>query len=82
MKEHHLKTWPEYFQAVHDGSKSFELREEDGRIFDVGDILYLEEWDAMNRYSGRVVKRRVTYLLRGPKFGLLEGHVIMSLEAM
>lgn len=40
---HHLKTMPEYFQAVIDGRKPFELREND-RDFKVGEKVILEEY--------------------------------------
>ncbi len=42
---HHLKTLPEYFQAVIDGRKPFEIRKDD-RGFNVGDKVVLEEFEA------------------------------------
>ena len=39
----HLKTLPDYFQAVIDGKKPFEIREND-RDFKVGDRVILEEY--------------------------------------
>lgn len=79
MTIHELKTWPEHFSAVNDGSKAFELRQDD-RWFEVGDILHLREWSPdSGDYTGRQCSRRVTYLLRGGQFGLTEGHVAMSL---
>lgn len=41
--KHFLKTLPEFFQAVIDGRKPFELREDD-RGFKVGDRVILEEY--------------------------------------
>jgi hypothetical protein len=38
-----IKCWPEYFQAVWIGDKTFELRRDD-RGYAVGDILHLKEW--------------------------------------
>ena len=40
---HHLKTLTDYFQAVIDERKPFEIREND-RNFKVGDIVVLEEF--------------------------------------
>ena len=38
MTQHELKILPEYFVAVRDGIKKFEVRKDD-RPFEVGDIL-------------------------------------------
>jgi ubiquitin len=40
---HRLKTWPEYYVAIQEGRKPFELRFND-RNFQVGDKLILEEF--------------------------------------
>lgn len=42
---HELKISPTYFQAALDGTKTFELGQEDDRTFAVGDVLVLREWD-------------------------------------
>lgn len=41
---HELKIWPQYYCRVEDGSKTFEVREND-RGFQPGDIVKLREWD-------------------------------------
>lgn len=75
-----LKCWPEPFQAVWDGTKRFEFRKDD-REFAVGDLLRLREWDpAIQKLTGRYLQMRVTYLLRGPAFGIPEGYCCMSLN--
>jgi hypothetical protein len=51
MKIHELKTWPEYFQAIKSGIKTFEIREND-RDFQVGDILILREFKPCKDYMG------------------------------
>jgi len=78
---HHLKTWPEYFEAVRRGVKTFEVRKDD-RSFSVDDYLVLEEYDPRTEdYSGRVLTRRVSYMLRGGKFGIERGYVVLGLQA-
>lgn len=88
MTEHKLKTWPEYFHAHADGRKNFEARKND-RNFQVGDVLLLEEfvpypnapdWVGPERgvRTGRMLPREVTYILRGPSFGVLDGWCVMA----
>lgn len=38
MKNHQLKTWKQFYQSVFDGSKKFEIRQND-RDFQVGDVM-------------------------------------------
>ena len=86
---HHLKILPEYFQAILDGAKTDELRQEDDRTFAVGDVLVLREWDRnewqgedglMYRigsgYTGRSLTREVTYVLRDPDHRWLQPSVV------
>ncbi len=41
---HEIKCWPQYFSRVLDGSKTFEVREND-RGYQPGDIVKMLEWD-------------------------------------
>lgn len=60
---HELKCWPEYYDAVERGDKPFEIRKWD-RPYLVRDILLLQEYDPEKQdYTGRQIKRKVTYLL-------------------
>ena len=47
---HHLKIKPEYFKAVIDGSKPFEIRYND-RNFQKGDWVILEEYEGKKKYG-------------------------------
>ena len=78
MSKHELKIWPEYFQAVWDGSKTFEVRKND-RDYKVGDMLVLLEWDPnKDEWTGSGICKRVTYILDAPEY-LKEGYVVMGL---
>ncbi|MCG0590589.1 DUF3850 domain-containing protein [Bacillus velezensis] len=56
---HHLKILPEYFEALKDGRKTFEIRHDD-RGFKEGDTLSLNEWQ--DGYTGRSIEVDVTYV--------------------
>lgn len=78
--KHELKTWPRYFQAIKDGIKNFEIREND-RDFKVGDTLVLKEYSpTINKFTGRKVTRQVSCILHGGQFGLAKGYCIMGLS--
>lgn len=58
------KVWPEYFQAINDGKKNYELRLNDFEINE-GDTLLLKEWDSkIKEYTGRSIEKQVTYVGR------------------
>lgn len=77
---HELKTQPQYYGSIVDGSKPFECRLND-RDFQEGDVLVLREWNpVMEAYTGNETRRRVTYVLRDFP-GVEPGYVVMGLEA-
>lgn len=81
MSEHVLKVQPPYFDALLDGSKTFEVRKND-RAYQRGDTLVLREFvvPAM-RLTGREIRKRVSFVYAGdPRFGGIEqGHVVLAL---
>jgi len=80
MAAHELKIWPEYFKAVVEGRKTFELRKTD-RPFAVGDTLNLREWDPVSEsYTGQSASVIVTYLLRGGRFELPGDLVVLGIQ--
>ena len=76
-KNVYKKILPEYFEAVLEEKKHFELRKDEDDI-QAGDILILREWDG-ECYTGREVVNRVKYVLRNvPQYGLQEGYCIIG----
>ena len=58
------KIWPEFFQRVLDGVKTFELRLADFEC-NPGDILVLREWNPKTeKYTGRTIEKKVTYVTK------------------
>lgn len=73
-----LKILPEFFEPLQAGLKNFEIRAEDDKVFSVGDVLVLLEWNG-KEFTGRKAVRIVTYCLRGEPF-VPAGYVVMSLK--
>ena len=77
---HQLKTWPNYFQAILRGDKNFEVRKND-RNYQCGHELLLREYNPERKeYTGRILHRRVKYILHGDQFGVESGFCVMALE--
>jgi hypothetical protein len=89
---HELKTWPQYFQRLLSGEKTFEVRKDD-RGYQAGDVLALQEFDksgdhdrcedercTTKRYSGRELRFRVGFIYqRAPGWLDCGEYVVMSL---
>ena len=78
---HYLKILPEYFEAVANGRKMYEVRKNDRpHPYAVGDTLVLKEWnDEVGEYTGRSVTVCVTHILDDAKF-VKHGYIIMGLS--
>lgn len=62
MRRIEKKAWPEWFQRVVDGVKTYDLRLADFAI-EPGDTLVLREWDPKTKkYTGREIEKKVTYV--------------------
>lgn len=74
------KILPEFFEAVRSKRKTFELRKDEDDI-QVGDVLVLREWNAIEGYTGQAVRRVVTYVLRdAEEYGLMPGYCIIGMH--
>ena len=80
MKTHSLKCWPEFFEAMLKGEKTFDIRLND-RDFQVGDTVKMREYDPDTKeYTGRGMDFNIVYITKG-----LHGHlgvnvIVMQLE--
>lgn len=80
-KIHHLKIYPEYYQAVFMGHKSFEIRSILDRDFQVGDYVILKEYDKDSQtYTGRELVRNISYILTDECPGIEKGYAILSIQ--
>lgn len=77
MKMHELKIASEFFEAVKDGRKKFEIRKND-RNYQEGDVLVLKEYDPITQlFSGRIIKVEISYM---PDFPLQDGYVVFGID--
>lgn len=78
---HELKILPEFFDAVCNKIKNFEIRKAD-RDFKVGDTLILREWNG-EKFTGKVLCAAVTYIFEGNSragFGVMDGYCVMAIK--
>jgi len=80
MTIHYLKLQTEYFDAVLNGLKTFEVRKND-RDYHLGDTLTLICYDGQECLQ-RHVDVYVTYILTHEQFpeGVPEGYVVMGIK--
>jgi hypothetical protein len=81
---HNLKILPEHYDAVTHFNplkrKTVEIRREDDRVFAVGDLLRLNEWDdEEERFTPRSSGFIVTHILRGAPY-VPEGYAALSIR--
>ena len=87
MAHHELKIWPDWYEAVQSGLKSFELRKND-RKFSVGDTITFREWiPQTGTYTDKEFNKVIVYMIDGigpgaivPFIGLLRGYCILGLK--
>lgn len=76
---HLIKIKSEYYKAVLEGKKKFELRIDD-RNYQVGDIVQLMEIEG-EMFTGYFTEVKITYVLRNcPEYGLQRGYCIFCWE--
>lgn len=91
--KHKKKILSEYFQAVIDGSKTFEIRKEDDCKYEVGDLIELQEIKLVSKilgfqiaeleeYTGCIATVEVTYRLSHRDFpqGIQAGYVVLGIK--
>jgi hypothetical protein len=80
IREHVLKCWPEYFDAIQTGLKTFDVRCND-RDYRQCDILVLERYDPAYGYTEphKELRKVITYVLAGGQFGIEPGYVVLGL---
>ena len=85
---HELKCWPEFFDAIEDGDKTFEVRVND-RGFQKGDFVILRRleeirsgcWKEECHYDLYYdLRRKITYVLTGGQLGIEPGYVVLGLS--
>ena len=75
---HELKIQSEYFVAVNNKTKTFEIRKND-RDFKVDDKIILREIDSCGRYTGRSAWRKITYITG---YAQKENYVVMAITGL
>ena len=62
------KCYKDYFEAILAGDKNFEIRLADFEA-NVGDLLVLKEVDNKKKYTGRIIVKKFSYVLKTKDMG-------------
>ena len=81
MVEHKLKIKSEYFSAVINKTKTAEIRYNNDRNYQVGDILILNEIDSLGNFTGNKCSVIVTHVLDDNQY-LQTGYVMLSFRML
>lgn len=88
MRTHTLKAWPQSFQAIWDGLKTYDIRRND-RSFMVDDVLDLREYQpedplklSIEGFSGRRILARVVYMTAGGNWSLPGGICALGIRVL
>ena len=77
MRVHELKIGSEFFEAVKDGRKKFEIRKND-RNYKVGDVLMLLEYDKYyEAFTGEKITVEIIYMT---DYAQQDGYVVLGIE--
>lgn len=80
VKVHVLKIKKEYYYAIKDRFKKFEIRKND-RNFQVGDLIRFFIIDENNNDYLSISYYQITYLLKDiPEYGLKKGYCVFSIK--
>ena len=93
MEHVELRIWPEYYAAVLDGTKRFEVRRDD-RDYEVGKMYWMREWvppvarcaegllgQDDSHYTGRSALVVISYVLRDVP-GLASGYCVWGFQVL
>lgn len=87
VRIHYFKTWPDPFEAAAVGIKTHEIRRDDrGQRPRAGDLIILQEWQPVDGapgqgdYTGRELRRRVTFVSAPGTWGLPSDLYVMSIR--
>lgn len=74
---HTLKIQPQYYQAVLNKIKTFEIRKND-RGFAVGDEIVLKEFEPIKaEYTGRQLRQEICYMT---DYAQQDGYVVLGIR--
>lgn len=84
MTNHQLKIWPEFYQAIVEGAKTYEVREGTDRLYQAGDTVTFKEFDVNtdDGFTGRECEARITYVTPPGTFGLPPNVTVFGIKVI